>query len=155
MSPYTHAFRPANDSLLIVIPTIEGPPAEGKQIVRELQRRLAVIPGGVEVGGATVGDMAFTDAVYGNFPRLIAITSLVTFIILTRALRSVVLALKGVVMNVVSLGAAFGLMVYFWQEGHGSNLFFGLPATGAIRAWIPTIILRPYSVFPWTMKSLC
>lgn len=99
-----------------------------------------MIPGGVEVGGSTVGDMAFTDAVYGNFPRLIAITSLVKFIILTRALRSVVLALKAVVMNVVSLGAAFGFMVYFWQEGHGPNLFFGLPATGGIRAWIPTII---------------
>jgi putative drug exporter of the RND superfamily len=84
--------------------------------------------------------MAFTDAVYGHFPLLISVTSLVTFIILTRALRSPVLALKAVVMNVISLGAAYGFMVYFWQEGHGSNLIYGLPATGAIRAWIPTVI---------------
>jgi RND superfamily putative drug exporter len=126
--------------LLTIIPTIEGPPKAGKQIVEELRRRLAVVPGGVEVGGSTVGDMAFTDAVYGHFPLLISVTSLVTFIILTRALRSPVLALKAVVMNVVSLGAAYGFMVYFWQEGHGSNLIYGLPATGAIRAWIPTVI---------------
>jgi RND superfamily putative drug exporter len=140
MAPDTHAFRRGDDSLLTIIPTIEGPPKAGKQIVEELRRRLAVVPGGVEVGGSTVGDMAFTDAVYGHFPLLISVTSLVTFIILTRALRSPVLALKAVVMNVVSLGAAYGFMVYFWQEGHGFNLIYGLPATGAIRAWIPTVI---------------
>jgi len=140
VSPDTHAFRRGDDSLLTIVPTIEGPSREGKKIVQNLRERLGVLPGGADVGGSTAGDIAFTDAVYGHFPLLITVTSLVTFVILTRALRSPVLALKAVVMNVISLGAAFGFMVWFWQWGNGSNLIYGLPATGAIRAWIPTII---------------
>ncbi len=140
MSPATRAFRRGDDSLLLIVPTIEGPSAEGKHIVLDLRQRLSALPSGAEVGGSTAGDIAFTDAVYGHFPLLITLTSLVTFVVLTLALRSVVLALKAVVMNVISLGAAFGFMVYFWQEGHGSNLIYGLPATGAIRAWIPTVV---------------
>ncbi len=140
MAPATYAFRRGGDSLLLVIPKLEGPSAAGKRIVLDLRQRLSSLPGGAEVGGSTAGDMAFTDAVYGHFPLLIAVTSLITFVLLARALRSVVLALKAVIMNIVSLGASFGFMVYFWQEGHGSNLIYGLPATGAIRAWIPTVI---------------
>jgi RND superfamily putative drug exporter len=40
----------------------------------------------------------------------------------------------------VSLGATFGLLTYFWQEGHGSNALFGVPATGAITFWIPLMV---------------
>ena len=40
----------------------------------------------------------------------------------------------------MSLGAAFGFMVLFWQQGHGSNLIYGVPATAAIRDWIPVVV---------------
>jgi RND superfamily putative drug exporter len=43
------------------------------------------------------------------------------------------------VVNLVSLGAAFGFLVLFWQNGHGSNLIYGVPATGSIRNWIPVV----------------
>ena len=42
-------------------------------------------------------------------------------------------------VNLVSLGAAFGFLVLFWQDGHGSNLIYGVPATGSIRNWIPIV----------------
>jgi RND superfamily putative drug exporter len=51
-----------------------------------------------------------------------------------------VLAVKAVLLNVISMGAAFGLMTWFWQEGHGSNFVFGVPATGAITFWIPLMV---------------
>jgi RND superfamily putative drug exporter len=38
------------------------------------------------------------------------------------------------------MAAAFGLMTWFWQEGHGSNLIFGIPATGAIVFWVPILV---------------
>ena len=50
------------------------------------------------------------------------------------------LAVKAVLLNLVSMGAAFGIMTWFWQQGHGSNLVFGLPATGAITFWIPLMV---------------
>jgi RND superfamily putative drug exporter len=42
-------------------------------------------------------------------------------------------------VNLVSLGASFGFLVLFWQNGHGSNLIYGVPATGSIRNWIPIV----------------
>jgi RND superfamily putative drug exporter len=51
-----------------------------------------------------------------------------------------VLAVKAVLLNLISMGAAFGIMTWFWQEGHGSNALFGVPATGAITFWIPLMV---------------
>jgi uncharacterized membrane protein YdfJ with MMPL/SSD domain len=87
-------------------------------------------------------------------PVTLALISALTFLILARAFRSVVFALKAVLLNVVSLGSAFGFIVLFWQQGHGSSLFYGTPATAAIRDWIPIVVFaclfglsRDYEVF--------
>jgi RND superfamily putative drug exporter len=51
-----------------------------------------------------------------------------------------VLAAKAVLLNLVSLAATFGLLTWFWQEGHGSSALFGIPATGAITFWLPLMV---------------
>jgi len=141
ISPDIPPYRRGADALLTIIPDTEGSLAEGKATVSRLLERLTNLPGGpADVGGATAGDMAFTNAVYGNFPLLLTVVSLVTLVILVVALRSIVLPIKAVLLNVLSLGTAYGFMVYFWQQGHGSLLVYGMPATGAIRAWIPTVV---------------
>jgi RND superfamily putative drug exporter len=70
---------------------------------------------------------------------MLAAIALLTFLLLVRAFRSVVLALKAVLVNLVSLGASFGFLVLFWQHGYGSDLVYGVPATGSIRNWIPIV----------------
>jgi RND superfamily putative drug exporter len=141
IAPDNPSFRRGADALLTIIPNAEGSLAEGKASVTRLRERLASLPGGAaDVGGSTAEDISFTDAVYGAFPLLLTVVSLVTMIILVRSLRSVVLAVKAVILNVISLGSAYGFMVFFWQQGHGSMLFYGMPATDAIRAWIPTVV---------------
>jgi RND superfamily putative drug exporter len=141
IAPDNPSFRKGADALLTIIPNAEGSLAEGKASVTRLRERLASLPGGAaDVGGSTAEDISFTDAVYGAFPLLLTVVSLVTMIILVRSLRSVVLAVKAVILNVISLGSAYGFMVFFWQQGHGSMLFYGMPATDAIRAWIPTVV---------------
>src|SRR5208283_3403577 len=50
------------------------------------------------------------------------------------------LAGKAVLLNLVSMAATFGLMTWFWQEGHGSLSVFSIPATGAITFWIPLMV---------------
>jgi len=62
-----------------------------------------------------------------------------TFALLTRAFRSVVLALKAVLLNLLSVAAAFGIVVLVFQHGYGSSLW-GVPATDSVIAWIPMII---------------
>ena len=79
-------------------------------------------------------------AVYGNFPYVLAFVIILTFILLMRAFRSVVLALKAVVMNLISLGIAFGIVVFIFQQGHGSEAIWGIQATDAVISWIPLMI---------------
>jgi len=65
---------------------------------------------------------------------------LLTFILLMRAFRSIVLPLKAVILNLISLVAAYGIIVFIFQQGHGSELIWGVPATQAIIPWIPLMI---------------
>jgi RND superfamily putative drug exporter len=94
----------------------------------------------VRLGGVTAQNEDFINAVYGNFPLMIALIALVTFVLLARAFRSLLLPLKAVVLNVVSVGAAWGVLDLVWQHGHGSGLIWGIPATGSITAWIPLMV---------------
>jgi RND superfamily putative drug exporter len=78
-------------------------------------------------------------AVYGNFPYVLAFVLILTLILLTRAFRSIVLAIKAAILNLLSLAAAFGIVVFIFQMGHGSSLW-NITATQAITAWIPLMI---------------
>lgn len=71
---------------------------------------------------------------------MLGLIALLTFLLLARAFRSIVLAAKAVILNVVSLGASYGFLVLFWQQGHGSKLVYGVPATGSIRDFIPILV---------------
>ena len=93
---------------------------------------------GVAGTGATVED--YFRAVYDNFPYVLALIALITFLLLVRTFRSVLLPLKAVLLNLVSLAAVFGAVVFFWQHGHGSDAVFGVSPTGAITFWLPVII---------------
>ena len=71
-------------------------------------------------------------------PRLRAVLIL-TLILLTRAFRSIVLAVKAVLLNLLSLAAAFGIVVFVFQQRHGSSLW-NIAATQSVTAWIPLMI---------------
>jgi RND superfamily putative drug exporter len=68
---------------------------------------------------------------------MLVAVALVTFVLLTRAFRSLLLALKAIVLNLISIGAAYGVLVLVWQQGYGSQAVWGIPATGAIAMWVP------------------
>jgi RND superfamily putative drug exporter len=127
----------AGISDLIVVPATETVNSATLGAVRVVERALSAQPGFIGVTGEGPGQQAFTTAVYGNTPLMLGVLALLTFLLLARALRSVVLAAKAVVLNVVSLAATFGVLTWFWQEGHGSSAIFGIPATGAITFWVP------------------
>ena len=108
--------------------------------VHGVQHVLKTDPGVVGITGQGPVQQDYSHAVFGNFPLMFALIALATFILLVRAFRSLVLAIKAVILNLISLGATFGLITWFWQEGHGSNAVFGIPATGALTFWIPLMI---------------
>jgi len=94
----------------------------------------------VTLGGAAAADQDFVHAVYGNFPYVLLFVVLLTYILLASAFRSIVLPIKAALLNLVSLGAAFGIIVFIFQLGHGSNAIWGVPATQSIIPWIPLMI---------------
>jgi putative drug exporter of the RND superfamily len=93
-----------------------------------------------QVGGSGAQFEAFNHAVYGWFPPMLALTVIASFILLTRTFRSVLMALKAVILNVLSVGATYGILVLVWQKGHGSHAIWGIPATGAITNFVPLMV---------------
>ena len=71
---------------------------------------------------------------------MLAFVILLTFVLLMRAFRSLILPLKAVILNLVSLGAAYGIIVFIFQWGHGSETIWHVHGTGAIISWIPLMI---------------
>jgi putative drug exporter of the RND superfamily len=92
------------------------------------------------VAGDGAIDLDYQNAVFGHFPLMFALIAVLTLALLARAFRSIVLAVKAVLLNLVSMAAAFGVMTWVWQEGHLSSAVFGIPATGAITFWIPLMV---------------
>jgi putative drug exporter of the RND superfamily len=92
------------------------------------------------LGGVASEDRDFVDAVYSNFPYVLAFVVLLTVILLTRAFRSLVLSIKAAILNLLSLAAAYGIIVIIFQWGHGSETFWHVHATQAIIPWIPLMI---------------
>ena len=93
---------------------------------------------GVTGAGASIQD--YFHAVYSRFPYVLGLISFVTFVLLVRTFRSVLLPLKAVLLNLVSMAAVFGSVVFFWQLGHGSDTLFHASPTGAINLWLPAVI---------------
>jgi putative drug exporter of the RND superfamily len=125
------------NSLVEAFPAIDGS-APGIQTIIDRADAALAGTGGTVTGIAAV-DRDFLDALFGSFPYVLAAVLLLTLVLLTRAFRSVVLAIKAVVLNVVSLAAAFGIVVLVFQLGHGSSLW-GIEATQSITAYIPVMI---------------
>ena len=92
------------------------------------------------VGGGTAQTMDFVDGVYGSFPLMLALISIVTFVLLARAFRSIVLPAKAIAMNLLSVFATWGVMTLVWQHGVGTELLFGVGPDGAVLSWAPVIV---------------
>jgi RND superfamily putative drug exporter len=125
---------------LIALPNDETVNSSTLATVTAVRDAMASQPGVVGVSGLGAIELDYGHAVFGNFPLMFTLVALATLLLLTRAFRSLVLAAKAVALNLMSLAATFGLLTWFWQDGHGSNALFGIPATGAITFWIPLMV---------------
>ena len=130
----------AGTSVILGIPQRETVNASTLTQVKTVRSALDGRPGVIGVAGVGAIALDYQKAVFGNFPLMFAVIALLTLALLARAFRSVTLAVKAVALNLISMAAAFGLMTWFWQEGHGSQALFNIPATGAITFWVPIMV---------------
>jgi len=140
VAPSDPSWRKAGTELVDAFATPDGSSQAGRNLVGDVKDVAHAQGPDVAVGGQQASNSDFIDAVYGNFPLMIGLIALFTFLLLARAFRSLLLPAKAVVLNVISVAAAWGVMTLIWQEGHGSNALWGIPATGAIDSWIPLIV---------------
>jgi RND superfamily putative drug exporter len=122
------------------IPVPDSGTGQGHDTLSEVRDTAHAAGSDVRVGGGPAANQDFIDAVYGSFPLMVALIAITTFILLARAFRSLLLPLKAIILNILSVAAAWGVLVLVWQEGHGSEAIWGIQATGSIQSWMPLII---------------
>ena len=93
-----------------------------RNIVKAIRADNGVVDGQVLVGGLTAVDVDVITFIYGQVPLAVGTVVVVTYLLLFLLTGSVVLPLKAVVLNFLSIGASFGALVFIFQQGHFSNL---------------------------------
>jgi RND superfamily putative drug exporter len=127
-------------ALVTVIPDSDGNTPAGRETLERVRAAAEALPADVMVGGEAAQSADFIDAVYGNFPLMVALIAGLTFLLLARAFRSLILPLKAVLLNLLSVAAAWGLIVLVFQHGLGSGAIWGIEATEAINVEMPVVV---------------
>jgi RND superfamily putative drug exporter len=129
-----------NTAVFNVIPTTRPQASATTALVRRL--RDDVLPKShatTWVTGTTAGAVDFTNRITSRMVYLILAVVAIAFILLTTAFRSVVIAAKAAVLNLLSIGAAYGVIVAIFQWGWGASLV-GIPTTLPIPAYVPMLV---------------
>jgi len=121
-------------TVLIAIPETANLNSSASTAVTEARNAISGLPGVIGIAGVGAIQLDYVHAVFGNFPLMLAVITVLTLVLLAGAFRSVLLPVKAVVLNLASLAATFGAITWFWQQGHGSQAVFGIPF------WLPVMI---------------
>ena len=138
-------FAPGGQVAALDVP-IRGDDAGDQALTAVRNLRSAVIPdffGGtgarVLVGGRTAENVDYADSVTHPTPYVFIFVLGFTLVLLTLAFRSIVVAGTAIVLNLLSVGAAYGLIVLVFEKGIGNGIF-GFEHVDAIEAWVPLFL---------------
>ena len=140
VAPDAPEWRRDGSVLVDAIPVPDSGSDAGGDTLAGVRDAAHAMGADVRVGGGPASTADFIDAVYGSFPLMIVLISITTFILLARAFRSLLLPLKAILLNILSVAAAWGVLVLVWQHGYGSELIWGIEATGEIPSWMPLML---------------
>ena len=138
-APSDDAWSDGGRSVIDVFAATDTASTEGRDTVAAVREAADELPG-VGVGGSTALIEDWVDDVYGSFPLMLGLIALITFGLLVRAFRSILLPLKAVAMNLVSVFATWGVMTLVWQHGFGTEAIFGAEPVGSVAFWSPMIV---------------
>ncbi len=136
----TPASADGSLSLVIAYPTT-APQDEATTTLIKTLRNDIIPQTGVEakVGGFTAAGVDFADVIGGRMPLLFIGVLSLSFLLLMAVFRSLLVPLKAVIMNLLSIGAAYGVIVAIFQWGWGMNLI-GVGKAGPIESWAPMML---------------
>jgi len=138
--------RSSRENVELLTSPLGGDAAGGPAVSAVRDLRANVIPSvfagseaKVYVGGTTAENVDYFDAVTNPTPYVLLFVLGLSFILLTVAFRSIMIALVSVLLNLLSVGAAYGLLTLVFLDGHGASLF-GFQHTHVIDAWVPLFL---------------
>jgi uncharacterized membrane protein YdfJ with MMPL/SSD domain len=139
--------RRTNDGEVAVLSVpVDGDPSAPETIAAVRELRTELVPQAFEgtgaealVGGPSSENIDYFDSVIDPAPYVIALVLLLTFVFLTVVFRSVVIAATAVGLNLLSVAAAYGLLVLVFQYGVGADLL-GFQDADRIEAWVPLFL---------------
>jgi RND superfamily putative drug exporter len=134
---YLSQFDNAKGTWLSVVPDNNTLDQKGRDLVAAI--RQAPAPGAILVGGSTAEFVDSTGVISHDLPLVLFLIAAVSFLVLYRMFRSVVIALQALVLSALSLSAMFGAMVWIFQEGHLSGLL-DFTAVGNLSATTPVLM---------------
>ena len=134
---YLSQFDNARGTWLSVVPDNNTLDQSGKDLVATI--RHAPAPGAVLVGGSTAEFVDSTGVISHDLPLVLFLIAAVSFLVLFRMFRSVVIALQALLLSALSVSAMFGAMVWIFQEGHLSGLL-DFTAIGNLSATTPILM---------------
>jgi putative drug exporter of the RND superfamily len=140
VAPDAEDWRANGTAVVEAVPIPDSGSEEGEENLEAVRGAAHSAGPDVAVGGQPASNADFIDAVYGSFPLMIGLITITTFLLLARAFRSLLLPAKAIVLNILSVTAAWGVLVLVFQHGYGSELLFGIEATGSIPSWIPLML---------------
>ena len=143
--PVTVEFS-ADHSVAMVDVPIVGDGTNDQSYAALAELRDEIIPATVEPTGAeanvtgfTAGSNDFNELMETRVPIVFAFVLGFAFLLLLATFRSIVIPLKAIVLNLLSVGAAYGIVVWIFQEGHLESLL-SFESTGAITSWLPLFL---------------
>jgi RND superfamily putative drug exporter len=137
LSPSGASWHQGGSAMVLAIPAGEVGTSHGGTSLADIRQ---TVPPGALVGGDAAQTVDETNATYGAFPLMFGLVALVTFVLLARGLRSILLPAKAVLLNALSVAAAYGLIVLVFQHGLGSHALWGMSATGSIDTYVPLLM---------------
>jgi RND superfamily putative drug exporter len=143
--PGTIERAPNGQVALLSVP-VQGDPSGSAAVAAVRQLRSTTVPAAfahtgaqVFVGGRTSENIDYFNAITDFAPYVIAFVLGLSFVLLTIVFRSLVIAGTAVVLNLLSVGAAYGLLVLVFEHGVAHS-FFGFQQVSAIEAWVPLFL---------------
>lgn len=137
VSPTGAGWREGGSAMVIAIPRHEVGTSVGGTSLADVRN---TVPHGALVGGDAALQVDAVNSTYGSFPLLFGIVAVVTFVLLARGLKSILLPAKAVLLNALSVAASYGILVLVFQHGIGMHALWGTNSYGAIDQMAPVLI---------------
>jgi len=137
VTPTDPPWRAGTSAIVIALPHHEVGTADGGTSLADIRQ---TVPPSAQVGGHAAVGIDEVSTTYGAFPLLFGVVALVTFLLLARGLKSILLPAKAVVLNALSVAASYGILVLVFQHGLGMQALWGTSSYGSVDALAPVLI---------------